>query len=477
MYYNCIMKWIPFILLTFGLNIAAAQIPVAPPTLEWAAFRQQVLDNHPLALQANLYRDQAKASLLRARGGFDPKSYAEFSNKNFTDKNYYRYTEAGIKYPTWLGLELKGAYNLTSGEFLNSESKLPKNGQAVFGFNWTLGQGLLLDERRAGLLQSKIGLETGDAERADALNDLLLDAAKAYWNWVLTDNQVRIFQDALQQAEIRNEAISESFRQGERSPIDTLETFIQVQNRRLDVNFAQTDLQNAALALQVFLWDVNQQIASISSIAPAPALLTEQYAALAPQNASALLEQARLRHPALRLYAAKLQALDVERRLKIEKRKPVLDLNYNLLGNGWSFFPTPSTDGPGVLLNDIKWGIQFSYPILNRKARGDLQITQIKTAQTDFALRQKRQEIEMKVQQYANELNNLSSQINLYQGIVSNRRILLAAENTRFSLGESSVFLINTREQAWLDAQVKYLKLLSEYQKAQAGLRWAAGTP
>lgn len=463
----------PALLLT---TVLAAQTPnSAPPALGWPDVRQQVLENHPIAQQADLYLDQAAASLLRSRGGFDPKAYAEFSAKNFSDKNYYRYTEAGLKLPTWLGLEFKGAYNLASGDFLNAESKLPKNGQATFGFHWTLGQGLLLDDRRAALRQAQAGLQQGDAERALALNDLLLDAAKAYWTWALTDNQLRIYQDALRQAEIRNTAIRESFLQGERAAIDTLETFIQVQTRLLDVNFAQVDWQNAALALSNFLWNADQQALALSALPPALPLLTAEYAVFAAQNADGLVQQARSQHPALRFYAAKLQSLEVERRLKIEKKKPVLDLNYNLLGAGWEFFPTAGADGLGVLASDIKWGLQFSYPLLNRKARGDLQATQIKMAQTDFELRQKRQDIETKVRQYANELNNLSRQIALYQGIVQNRRTLLDAETDRFSLGESSVFLINTREQAWLDAQVKYLKLLSEYRKAEAGLRWAAG--
>jgi len=126
--------------------------------------------------------------------------------------------------------------------------------------------------------------------------------------------------------------------------------------------------------------------------------------------------------------------------------------------------------------NDIKWGLHFSYPLLNRKARGDLQVTDIKITQTDLELRQKRLAIQNKVQQYANEQANLGVQANLYRDITVNYRTLLDAENERFRFGESSVFLVNTREQRWLDAQIKYLKLLSEYRKAEAGLLWSAGT-
>ena len=132
-------------------------------------------------------------------------------------------------------------------------------------------------------------------------------------------------------------------------------------------------------------------------------------------------------------------------------------------------------NGGAVLTNDIKWGVNFSYPLLNRKARGDLQATEIKIVQTDYEIRQKRLTIENKVRQYANELNNLNIQITLYRSTTANYRTLLDAENERFTFGESSVFLVNTREQRWLDAQIKYLKLLSEYRKAEAGLQWSAG--
>jgi outer membrane protein TolC len=444
-------------------------------TLDYAAFRQQVLENHPLVRQSDLFRDQAAAALLRAKGGFDPKAYGEYSSKNFNGKTYFQYTEAGLKLPTWAGLELKGAYNLASGNFLNSENALPQNGQAAFGFNWTLGQGLLFDERRAGLQLARAGLEMGEAERLALRNDLLLDAAKAYWTWNYADNAVGIVSDALRQAEIRHEGLRESFRQGERPAIDTLETFIQVQNRQVEMQFARVDAQNAALALAIFLWNADNQSVAPESLPAAPALLSAAAAATDLPSAENLLQTALVQHPELRMYDVKLRQLATERRLKNEKRKPVFDLSYNLLGNGWEFFPTVTETGPAMLANDIKWGLSLSYPLLNRKARGDWQVTQIKIAQTELELRQKRQTIEAKVRQYSNDLQNLRAQADLFRDVTANYRRLLDAENERFAIGESSVFLVNTREQRWLDAQLKYFKLLSELKKAEAGVLWSAG--
>ncbi|MBP6826149.1 MAG: TolC family protein [Saprospiraceae bacterium] len=443
--------------------------------LDWPSFRSRVLENHPVSRQADLYRDQAAASLLRARGGFDPKLYAEYDAKNFNQKNYFQHTEAGVKWPTVLGLEFKSAYHYATGDFLNPESKLPSNGQALFGFNWTLGQGLVIDERRAAIRQAQIGLQQGNAERDALLNDLLLESAKSYWTWVLADNQLRVFEEALRQAQIRHDGLRESYLQGDKPAIDTLESFIQVQNRTLDVNFARTDLKNATLSVLNFLWNADNQPFAPETPVMAPDITTGEFIPLADAAGLDLQQQAGLNHPELLIYEAKMRNLDVERRLKNEKRKPALDLSYYLLGAGWEFFRASANNGPGVFTGDIKWGIQFSYPILNRKARGDLQVTDIKLAQTEYELRRKRREVATKVQQYENELNTLAGQIDLYRKITGNYRTLLDAENEKFRFGESSVFLINTREQRWLEAQVKLLKLLGEYRKTEAGLQWAAG--
>lgn len=471
------MKYWPKFLIICVLTCRAVFVFAQNEALDWVTFRGEVLAGHPLARSADLELERAEAAVLRARGGFDLKTYGDFFGKNFNEKNYFRYGEAGLKLPTWAGLELKGAYNLASGDFLNPESEIPKAGQAAFGFNWTLGQGLLIDERRAGLLQARIGRRTAEATRAAVLNDLLFDAARAYWTWAVAASQVGLLEESLRQAEIRLEGLRESVAQGDKPPIDTTETLLQVQTRQLDLALARLELRNAALELANFRWQNAEIQLPPENLPAAPALvLTEPAPLFLPVTAENLRQNALARHPELRLYEAKLQDLAVERRWKNEKRKPVLDLNYTLLGNGWQFFPSPAPEGGlGVVANDVKYGVHVSFPLPNRKARGDWQITQIKIAQTELELAQKRRAVETKVRQYANEAETLASQLALSRALADNYRRLLDAELERFRFGESTIFLINTREQRWLEAQLKYLKLLGEFRKAEAAALWAAG--
>ena len=99
-----------------------------PANLTWQEFRSQVLRQHPVARQADLLTEQARFQLLRAKGGFDPKLYGDLEGKNFNEKTYFQYSEAGVKWPTWFGLELKGNYNRATGAFLNPEAGLPDAG-------------------------------------------------------------------------------------------------------------------------------------------------------------------------------------------------------------------------------------------------------------------------------------------------------------------------------------------------------------
>jgi outer membrane protein TolC len=441
--------------------------------MDWTQLRQQILLYHPGAINAAIFNNMAQAELLKSKGGFDLKTYADFEGKQFDDKSYFQYSEAGLKLPTWYGLEFKTAYNWASGSFINPQNGLPEIGQASLGLNWTLLQGMMMDERRADLQIARIGILAGNADRDALLNELMFAAAKSYWSWSIADNQLQVIEDALVQAETRHVAIVESFQQGERSAMDSLETFIQIQNRRLELNDSRIAVQLATLDLNNFRWDANRNILPLSTIGAAPQLMLNLPTPVTPLNN---VTELAANHPTVSLYRLKIQQLEVERRLKREQLKPVLNAEYFLLGNGWRFFPTANAEGsPGVLAQDVKYGLNFSYPIPNRKARGSVQLADLKIDQNQALMLQKQQEIAVKIGQYNSELLILNQQIKLYGDLTGQYRQLLDFEMERFRNGESSIFLVNTREQRWLDAQIKYIKLLGEYRKAEAGLVWAQG--
>ncbi|MEN0004166.1 MAG: TolC family protein [Bacteroidota bacterium] len=441
-------------------------------------FLEWVLQHHPLVRQANLIPVNADAQLMEARGAFDPKAYADWEVKSFDGKSYFNIADGGIKYPTWFGLELKGAWEQTSGIFLNPERNLPARGQAVLGVKASVLRGLMIDDRRANLRIAQIEQNRSNAIRQADINMLLLEALYVYWDWSIAYQKISLFREALNTTANRLEGIRESFLAGNKPEVDTVETMIQLQEREFDLNQATIDFNNAGLALSNFLWyqGVEPMRVADNVVPNAPFWLTADNLPTANEILSSLI----LQHPELQSLQLELDQLDIKRKLAAEQLKPKLDVEYNFLGNGSNFNPAPSGNGDAafqdLFAQNYKWGLQFSFPLFLRKARGKLEQNKVKVLQTEFKLQQKQRDLANKVRQYTRELQNARDQIVLYTQTVANYSRLLEAEIYKFEQGSSSIFLINSREQKLLDAQIKLAELEGKFWQKRASLQYASGS-
>lgn len=458
--------------------ISWAQPLDSAKVLSQDAYLSWVAAYHPVARQGRLLNVQAEALERLARGGFDPKLYGDYDAKTFGDKTYYAFGESGVKVPTWYGVELKAAFAVADVDaiYQNQERTVPDAGQAILGFKVPLGRGLVIDDRRAALANAKLMAKANEIERQIMVNDLLLDATVAYWDWSVAFSQLLVFERALEITEQRLDGIVESFRVGELPAIDTLETMIQVQNRKFDLNNARVVYRNATLQLSNFLWTEEGEPLEVTDELK-PRVLAELPYTSVPQGRQQLVQAARQAHPDIRTYEVKLEQLDVDRRLALEQFKPRLDVEYNLLGDGTNLIPgQPDDSGINALVaQNYKWGVSFDFPLFLRKERGKMQLTRIKIQNAEYHLQRKRLEVVNKVNNYYNEQNNLLEQIALYEGAVANYQTLLRAEYRKFDIGESSIFLLNSREQKLIEAQLKLTELRGKFFKSVQKLLWAAG--
>lgn len=439
---------------------------------------QIIKDNHPIVRRANLLGNQAAAAQQKARGAFDPKLFGNVDQKSFDQKDYFTIGEGGVKMPTWYGMEFKASYLWSDGDFLNPENKLPTAGQAVLGVSANVLQGLLIDERRAALAQAQILQDLNEAERKQIINDLILAARKTYWEWLFAYQKTIIERNALDFAEQQFIAVRESFLLGDKPAIDTLESAIAVQNRQIHLNNALLDYQNAKLMLSNFLWSTDNIPLKLSNAVLPPALDTFAINQPTVDTIARLLQQLPQNHPSLQVYTYKLAQLEVDRKLKTDQLKPKLQLQFNLLSNGGDFINNPSSDASrfnALFTENYKWGARFSFPLLLRKERASIELNQVKILGTEYNFSQKRLELQNKLETAFQTQQTLLNQIDVQQQMVQNYQRLLDAENEKLRIGESSIFLINSRQQKLVEAQLKMAKLQAELQKAAATLVWAAG--
>ncbi len=127
--------------------------------------------------------------------------------------------------------------------------------------------------------------------------------------------------------------------------------------------------------------------------------------------------------------------------------------------------------------NDYKAGVEFFFPLFLRKERAKLAQTRVKLEQNVLDRSFLFRTIENDINTAYNTLYNLDRVIEMQENMVENYERLLAGEQRKFDFGESSIFLINTRETELLDARIKLLKLRTDYEKARLTLQYAAGTP
>ncbi len=437
--------------------------------LDFNSFLNRVKEHHPVAVQANLQLEKGNASVMQARGGFDPKAFTEVNQKYYSDNKYYSLIDGGLKIPTWFGLEVKGGYEQNEGLYLNPENNVPAAGLWYAGLSLPLGQGLFIDQRRAELRQAQVYQQSTEVERVALLNEVLYEAGKAYWAWFEAYNKVRIYEEAVALANQRFEAVRQGSFLGDRPAIDTLEAGIQWQNRQLNLQEAQLSFNNASAMLSVFLWEDGIIPLEVAPGTLPPSSQQISYTAVSPQLLGEL-DSLINNHPNLRQYAFKLDQMEIERRWKKEQLKPTLNLNYNAITEA-----TPGNPLAEYSINNYKWGLSFNMPLFLRKERGSLNMANLKIRETELEYSNKSAALNYKAVAALNEWDNTAGQVQLYTKTVRDYRGLLNGERQMFSAGESSLFMVNSRELGYINAQLKLVELLTKNQKASLESRYALG--
>lgn len=429
-------------------------------------FFEIVLKNHPLAKQAQLQTQLGEKEILYAQGGFDPKIYTHTLQKNFNSTSYYNLIHSGLKVPTWYGLEFKGGFESNQGAFLNPEEKTPSSGLVYAGASVNLGKGLFIDQRRAELFKSKVYYQSTFFEQKLQLNELIYESGYTYWNWFLSYHSMIILDEAFQLANIRYDAVKRTAELGDRPEIDVVEAGLQVQNRESMLRNYEAEYKGSGFKISTFLWNEQQVPLDLDSLTtPMKIEILEKDSVTLLSNQE--IDTALANHPYIQVTNFKIKGLEIERKLKKEQLKPELAVNYNFLNQ-----PIQNNPFANLSMNNYKWGLTFEMPILLRKERGDLAKTNLKLKEEQFNLENSKAYVEYKIRNAYVDYNNALIQVEIFQKTVVDTKRLLEAEKAMFESGESSLFLINARELAYIQAKLKWVESIAKSKQAYLSLKF-----
>nr|WP_315250246.1 TolC family protein [uncultured Flavobacterium sp.] len=461
------MRYLIFIFTLFGLSIYGQSNTEStlPPNLKEMSYNEYlgfVKKYHPLVKNANLEISKAQANLMMARGGFDPKLELNYNKKQFQGTEYYSILNSSFKIPTWYGIDIKAGFDENEGYYLDPQNKTPGNGLTSLGISVPLGQGLLINQRMADLQKAKIQVKLSQAEQKLEAIAVLYDASVAYFNWKKNYEEYLLYENYSTNAQKRYEGIESLIKQGDKPAIDSVEAGIVVKNRLLALEDSKLKLTKAKLELSNFLWIENNIPIELSDV-----LIPEKKLGKTIQetlNISTLVNQelSLINHPKIEALQSKIDLLTVEKKMKSNMLLPKIDVGYSYLAQ-----PNPTKPNSN---DNYKVGVDFYFPLFLRKERGSLKLAQYKIQETEFTRDLEKVQLTNKISAQKTEIQSLTKQQKLINKLVTDYDTMLKSEERLFTLGESSLFLINTRENNLVSAQLSQIALENRFYTSNSEL-------
>ena len=168
------------------------------------------------------------------------------------------------------------------------------------------------------------------------------------------------------------------------------------------------------------------------------------------------------KHPKINALQSKVDILTVDKKLKANMLLPKIDLGYSYLSEP-SYFDD-------YKFQDYKVGLNFAFPLFLRKERGSLKIAKFKVQDAQLELDLERVQLKNKINAQQIEITSLLKQEDIISDLVKDNNTMLTSEERLFSFGESSIFLINTRENNLVLSQLSKINVENRFFVSNAEL-------
>jgi outer membrane protein TolC len=298
-------------------------------------------------------------------------------------------------------------------------------------------------------------MQLGQAERKLLAIAVLYDASVAYFNWKKNFEEFQMYSQYNTNAETRFKAIQSLIKQGDKRAIDSVEAGISLKSRQLSLENSRLKLLKSKLELSNFLWLDNSIPMELSELLFPEQQIENTIQETLKTNDLLANNFSIDNHPKINALETKIDMLEVDRKLKANALLPKIDLSYSYLSEPQYI--------DSYKFENYKVGINFAYPIFLRKERGGLKLAQFKIQETTNSLNLERLQLSNKIKAQKEVISSLNKQRLMANELVSNYDTMLQSEERLFIFGESSLFLINSRESSLITAQLTAIALRNEF--------------
>ncbi len=450
-------------------DVAAATAVTGSSTLTLPQVVKVAQERFQLLLAAKAEQDGAEADLLTAEGGFDPSlksSGAVMATGAYPSQRIDTIIEQPT--PLW-GTSVFAGYRFGLGKFADYDGKLETNeyGELRGGLRVPVLRDGPIDRRRANIARTELGVEIAKLGLDQQKIEITRISTQRYWDWVGAGRRLSVAQDWLALAEQRNIDITTRVTKGDLPEIEQLENERSLLSRRAAVISAKRQVEQAAIELSLFFRKVDGS-PNVPSKDQLPESLPDPPVVAAVEPTADAQTDALARRPEpKRAEAVKAQA-KVELDLARNQALPAIDL-----------FVVGSADlGPGDEKRGIpvvEAGVVIDIPLLFRPQRGRVKSQEAAVRRADKQAEFARDRVGAEVKDSRSAKDAAAKRAEVAAQEVTLAEKLEVLEKKRFDLGDSTMLIVNLREQATLEARLRRIDALVDYQKAVAAERAAKG--
>lgn len=413
---------------------------------------------------AALAKDTAKAA-------FDPALKAELSRNRSTANTDSTQGELGVSKlfspGTSVAVEVSGASSETPAGIPGDQAR------ASLGLTQPLLQGAGRSVNLARVRQAEMDDLSSQYEFRGFVEAFVASVDENYWNTVLAERQISIIERSLNLAQQQAEQTKISVEAGALAPTELPAAEAEVAQRRKALIEAQGQLDLARL-----------QFMRLGNLSRSGMLSGDFELTDAPDAPEVRLEdtathvrRAQARRPELNQarLAISRGELDVVRTRN--GRLPKLDLFITLGQTGYaSQFDRAVKDMPGSKNDDAAIGLMFSYPFAKRADKAALRKAELSREQSEEALDNLSQLVELDVRSSLIELQRDLAAIDAAAALRRLREETLRAETEKFKNGRSTALMVAQAQRDFMASEVDEIEAKIKSRKDLSRFRRYEGT-
>lgn len=466
-------SWVSLVVgLVVGLfaSIASAQ-DVSPLRVEDVT--ASVDRSYPALRAALRETDIAEAELRSAKGAFDPSWRTSVSGDPVGYYKEFRVSsEVQVPTPLW-GTTFWAGWGYGDNDFPSYYGNYVTNaaGEARIGASIPFWRNGPIDRRRANIDRAELGKTLASVSIDQQKIEITRAATIRYYEWVAAGRRRSVAQALLEIAVSRDAGIGVRVEHGDIPQIERTDNARAIVQRQGFVISAQRDVERAAIELSLFFRDERGQPVTVSA-SRLPDALPEPVA-IEPGTIQRDAAAAQEKRPEVRRFILQQQQTEIERRWAANQMAPAIDLR--VLGSA----DLGSNPDPANLSRnrpELQMGLVLDIPILNRANDGRVKAADAQITRLEDQKRLMQDRVGAEVSDALSALEASRQRV-----LVARREVALAtdlevAERRRFDLGDSTLLVVNLREQASAESKLRELDALLDYQRALASYRAATMT-